>query len=79
MLAALQPPAQLIELPPALFKLVLRVAQATGRARGLGGAAVARMQDDLVFDATPARDDFGYAPRRFQPVAAMFETATTGA
>ena len=78
-LTTLQPPARLIELSPALFKLVLRVAQVTGRARGLGGAAVARMQDDLVFDAMPARDDFGYAPRRFQPAAAMFETATTGA
>ncbi|MGQ4582539.1 NAD-dependent epimerase/dehydratase family protein [Lysobacter sp. F60174L2] len=78
-LAALQPPAQLIELPPALFGLVLRVAQATGRARGLGGAAVARMQDDLVFDATPARDDFGYAPRRFQPTAEMFDPARAGA
>ncbi|MGQ4660316.1 NAD-dependent epimerase/dehydratase family protein [Lysobacter sp. F6437] len=72
-LSTLQPPARLIELPPALFKLVLRVAQASGRARGLGGAAVARMQDDLVFDATPARNDFGYSPRPFQPAAEMFE------
>ncbi len=78
-LSTLQPPARLIELPPALFKLVLRVAQATGRARGLGGAAVARMQDDLVFDATPAREDFGYAPRAFQPTAEMFEAAATDA
>ena len=78
-LSTLQPPARLVELPPALFKLVLRVAQATGRARGLGGAAVARMQDDLVFDATPARNDFGYAPRSFQPTAEMFEAVATGA
>jgi len=33
---------------------------------------VVRMRDDLVFDATPARRDFGYAPRAFQPTASMF-------
>jgi hypothetical protein len=43
-----------------------------GRADGLGDAVVARMRDDLVFDATPARRDFGYAPRPFQPTASMF-------
>jgi hypothetical protein len=30
------------------------------------------MRDDLVFDATPAQRDFGYAPRPFQPTASMF-------
>jgi len=78
-LSALQPPAQLLELHPALFRAVLRIAQTTGRAQGLGGAAVARMHDDLVFDAKPAQTDFGYAPRRFQPSADMFETPRTGA
>lgn len=71
-LAALQPPPRLIELPSPLFKLALRVAQVSGRARGLGDAAVARMQDDLVFDATPAKRDFGYAPRPFNPTMKMF-------
>lgn len=74
-LSALRPPAQLVTLPPVMFRLALRIAQAGGRARGLGAAAVARMQDDLVFDATPAREDFGYAPRPFRPTAAMFEAA----
>lgn len=71
-LASLQPPARLVELPAPLFALALRVAQLTGRARGLGGAAVARMREDLVFDAGPAMRDFGYAPRLFRPEAGMF-------
>lgn len=71
-LACLQPPARLVELPAPLFALVLQVAQLTGRARGLGGAAVGRMREDLVFDAGPAMRDFGYAPRAFRPDASMF-------
>ncbi|MGH8083927.1 MAG: NAD-dependent epimerase/dehydratase family protein [Lysobacter sp.] len=78
-LSTLQPPARLLELPPALFRTVLRIAQASGRARELGEAAVARMHDDLVFDVKPAQADFGYAPRRFQPRAEMFESPWNGA
>ena len=72
-LAALDPPPAMIELPSPLFNLALLAAQATGRASGLGEAAVRRMRNDLVFDATPARRDFGYAARDFAPTAAMFE------
>lgn len=64
-LAALQPPARLIELPAPLFAAMLSVARATGRVRGFGDAALARMREDLVFDAAPARRDFGYSPRKF--------------
>lgn len=38
----------------------------------VGIVAVARMGEDLVFDAEPARRDFGYAPREFQPSQEMF-------
>ena len=72
-LSALQPPAQLVELPRPLFGLLLRIAQAGGRAHGLGAAALARMHDDLVFDARPAQVDFDYEPRPFRPSADMFE------
>lgn len=72
-LASLRPPPTLVELPSPLFNLALLVAQASGHATGLGEAAVRRMRSDLVFDAGPAQRDFGYAPRRFQPSAAMFE------
>ena len=43
-----------------------------GIAGGLGPGAVARMRDDLVFDADPAARDFGYAPRGFRPTPGMF-------
>lgn len=72
-LASLQPPPTLVELPSPLFDAALFVAQLTGRATGLGEAAVRRMRSDLVFDMTPAQRDFGYAPRAFRPRAEMFE------
>lgn len=73
-LACLRPPVKLIELPSPLFNLALLAAQAAGRATGLGEAAVRRMRTDMTFDAGPARRDFAYAPRGFQPSAEMFET-----
>ena len=72
-LACLQPPARLVELPQPLFSLVLRGAALVGIGAGLGGAAVARMREDLVFDAGPAARDLGYAPRPFRPQPGMFE------
>lgn len=71
-LAALQPPARLIRVPPSLFRVVLSGAKLFGRMQGLNDAAVARMGEDLVFDAEPAQRDFGYAPRAFQPTGDMF-------
>lgn len=71
-LACLQPPARMVELPAPLFAFALRLAQLTGRARGLGDAAVGRMREDLVFDVGPAARDLGYAPRAFRPEPAMF-------
>jgi nucleoside-diphosphate-sugar epimerase len=73
MLASLQPPAKLFRLPMPLFKTVLSVAHAAGRLQGLGDAALSRMGEDLVFDASPAMHDFGYAPRVFQPGTGGFE------
>jgi uncharacterized protein YbjT (DUF2867 family) len=72
-LAALRPPARLIEVPSPLFATMLSVARATGRLRGFGDAALARMREDLVFDGAPALRDFGYAPRAFVPTAEMFD------
>ncbi|RDZ27171.1 NAD-dependent epimerase/dehydratase family protein [Lysobacter silvisoli] len=73
-LAVLEPPPKLIELPSPLFNLALLAAQAGGHATGLGVAAVRRMRNDLVFDDAPARADFGYAPRPFRPERAMFDS-----
>jgi nucleoside-diphosphate-sugar epimerase len=72
-LACLDPPAKLIELPSPLFKALLVLARTGGRAQGFGDAALARMREDLVFDVEPAKRDFGYAPRVFAPEADMFK------
>ena len=72
-LACLTPPPKLVELPSPMFNAALFVAQLTGRATGLGEAAVRRMRSDLTFDIGPAQRDFGYAPRAFHPRAQMFQ------
>ncbi|HZH43312.1 MAG TPA: NAD-dependent epimerase/dehydratase family protein [Lysobacter sp.] len=71
-LATLSPPPRLVELPVPLFALLFAAARASGRAHGFGDAALARLRTDLVFDAAPARRDFGYAPRAFRPDALTF-------
>lgn len=71
-LSALQTRPRLLQVPAWLFDIVLSAAQATGRMRGLGAAAVKRMREDLVFDIEPARRDFGYSPRAFRPTASDF-------
>lgn len=73
-LAVLDPQPDLIEVPGLAFSLALLGARALGRIGGFGDAAVARMRSDLVFDASPAQRDFGYAPRAFRPTAGMFRT-----
>jgi len=76
-LLCLDPPLPLLELPMPLFRAAVAAAQARGIARDLTTAAVARMREDVVFDAMPARRDFGYAPRMFRPDASMFDRAGT--
>ncbi len=68
-LAALDPPARLWEVPMPVFRTALWLARKAGMMRGLTDDAVARMREDLVFDASPARRDFGYARRLFEPDA----------
>ena len=72
-LASLSPSPRLHLLPMPLFRALLAAARAGGIARDLTGDAIARMRDDLVFDAGPAARDLGYAPRAFAPAAAMFD------
>lgn len=71
-LACVEPRPALHALPMPVFLALLRLAQARGIAGGLGPGAVARMREDLVFDAAPAARDFGYAPREFRPTPGMF-------
>ena len=72
MLATLQPTPPLVELLAPLFRAVLTTARVCGQAGGFGDAALARLQQDLVFDSGPAQRDFGYRPRAFRPTAGMF-------
>jgi nucleoside-diphosphate-sugar epimerase len=72
-LAALRPPARLVEVPAPVFSVMLALARAGGRLQGFGSAALARMHEDLVFDGRPARRDLAYTPRAFRPTADMFE------
>ena len=72
-LACLPASPRLHLLPLPLFRALLLAARLRGLARELTPAAIARMGDDLVFDAQPAQRDFGYAPRKFTPTAAMFQ------
>jgi len=78
-LACLTPPPTLVELPSPMFNAALFLAQLTGRATGLGEAAVRRMRSDLTFDIGPAQRDFGYAPRAFRPCAQMFQPRSSEA
>ena len=71
-LAVLHPRPRMLALPPPAFRALLAVARKAGVARDFNHAALARMREDLVFDAAPARRDFGYAPRAFVPTEAMF-------
>jgi len=71
-LASMQSPPRLLELPMPLFRSMLAVAQVRGIARDFTPQALARMRQDLVFNSEPARCDFAYAPRMFNPDASMF-------
>ena len=72
-LHALPSSPPLLEIPAPLFDGALHALQRLGLGDGVGEAALARLREDLVFDAAPARRDFGYEPRRFEPSAGMFE------
>lgn len=71
-LATLPSKPRLIEVPAPLFRIALAVGRASGRLRDLPDGAVARMREDLAFDAGPARRDLGYEPRPFRPTPEMF-------
>jgi nucleoside-diphosphate-sugar epimerase len=72
-LRALPSSPTFMEIPAPLFDGALHALQRLGLGDGVGEAALARLREDLVFDAAPARRDFGYEPRRFEPSAGMFE------
>jgi nucleoside-diphosphate-sugar epimerase len=71
-LAVAAPRARLLPLPAPVFRLGVRLARASGGLGGAGEGVLARLDRDLAYDIGPARTALGYAPRGFQPTAAMF-------
>jgi nucleoside-diphosphate-sugar epimerase len=65
--AALGRPPVVLKLPPALLRSVAGALR-LGRWGDYSPALFDRMNQDLVFDAGPARDALGFEPRRFVPV-----------
>jgi nucleoside-diphosphate-sugar epimerase len=56
---------RILTLPRPLLTAGLAAAHALGRMRAYGPAMLARMAEDLCFDAVAARRDFGWAPRPY--------------
>lgn len=73
-LDALEPRPRLLELPLPLLSALLGAAQAGGRLRGVSRATLLRTREDLVFDATAARRDLDWQPRKFAVDAGMLAT-----
>lgn len=57
--------ARVFGMPPALLRSAFRAASLLPRYRQVTAAMVDRMEQDLTADLSPARRDFGYAPRAF--------------
>ncbi len=76
-LAILRPRPRLLRVPAPLFRAAVASARSLGMIDGINTAMLDRLDADLVFDASDARRDFGYAPRMFAPDAAMFTPPLT--
>jgi nucleoside-diphosphate-sugar epimerase len=64
---ALGRPPRFFRVPLWLLRGALALVSILPRYRDFNGEMARRMNEDLVFDSGSARDDFGYAPRSFQP------------
>ncbi|GAB2489733.1 NAD-dependent epimerase/dehydratase family protein [Arenimonas alkanexedens] len=71
-LAAGAPGTRVIRLPAPLFRLGVRALRLFGRGQGLGEGFLARLAQDQVYDAGPARATLGHAPRGFRPGLTAF-------
>jgi nucleoside-diphosphate-sugar epimerase len=70
-LAIAAPGARLLTLPPQLFAFAGPAVRRLPALAALTPEVLARMREDLVFDAAPAARDIGHAPRRFTGGAAI--------
>lgn len=58
---------KIFKLPLPLFKTIISVIRIIPRYSFLTGEMAERINQDLVYDNTPAHQDFNYQPRDFQP------------
>lgn len=65
--AALGRSPRFVRVPMVAFRLALWSVSRLPRFRDFNTEMARRMNEDLVFDSSPARRDFGYAPRPFIP------------
>ena len=72
MLATLSGTPPLVRVPPPLFRAAYAVARALKPAWGPGFAALARLEQDLVFDDSAARARLHWSPRSFAVERDMF-------
>ncbi len=61
------PATKVLRIPNYLFRLLLQLASFSSVGRGLGPGFFARLGEDWVFDAIPARMTLGVVPRPFSP------------
>lgn len=71
-LAAGAPGARLVRIPGPLFRAGVRLMRTVGSLGSAGEGVLARLDQDLAYDAAPARAALAHAPRGFQPDAGSF-------
>ncbi len=65
---AMGKPMRIVRIPLPVFEFAARVARLHPRYRHIRSSMAERMEKDMTFSNAEAISDFGYAPRRFQPV-----------
>jgi len=76
-LASLDSPVRLVEIPAWPVRAALWCVQRAGGVGDAGSGVFARLGTDLVYNVEAARRDLGYAPRQFHPQAEMFVSSET--
>jgi nucleoside-diphosphate-sugar epimerase len=67
--AAMGKPPRFVRIPLPAFELAATIARLHPRYRHIRSSMAERMEQDMTFPNDEAISDFGYAPRRFEPVA----------
>jgi nucleoside-diphosphate-sugar epimerase len=67
--AAIGRPPRFVRVPLPVFEWAAGIARLHPRYRHIRSSMAERMEKDMTFSNAEATSDFGYAPRRFEPVA----------